>query len=307
MTNKTKIEEKVENLPAVQQSRDVITAADHDFLMGQDKTDDFTAGDLVLPWLSMVQGTSGYVKRNDPNYNPDAKEGDITDNLTRRLRAMQSVILVRFEVHYTTWRPNGGAIVKQWFQDPTGYNAAKFPINKRTGKPNTFGNKIDADDNIVKPQNVYYIIAVDRETGVFMPMVWGLGSTQFGKAKKINSLAREMMIGPLGPYIPPIYARVFDLTSCGEQGEVDGQMKYWSGWVANPGEEVLQNKYGRMWIQAAIEFRKQVLAGQVRPALPEQAEAVRDDGQDDERDQQGGRYSESAGPGKTQVNDEIPF
>jgi hypothetical protein len=307
------------NVPAVQSAPNALVVGgladdDHDYLMGQ-KTDDFGAGDMVVPWLTLVQGTSGYVKRNDPNYNPEAREGDITDNLTKRLRASQSVILCRYEVHYTTWRPNGGKIVAQHYQDPTAYNAAKFPINKKTGKPNNFGKKIDADGNEVKPTAVYYVLAVDRKTGVFTPMVWGLGSTQFSKSKKINSLAREMMMSPKGPYIPPIYARIFDLTTCGEQGEVDGQMKYWSGWVANPGEAVLArdaegnyvNPYGKMWLTAAVEFRDAVMKGQVRPALPEEtAEATPSDDDDrgDERDHQGGRYAQKV---PAVADDDIPF
>lgn len=286
------------NVPAVQQARELaqLTEADHEFLMGQDKTDDFTAGDLVLPWLSLVQGTSGYVKRNDPNYIPEAREGDIVDSLTKRLRAHQAVILCRFEQHYTTWRPNGGKIVRQWYTDPTGYNAARFPEGRQ------FGKKIDADGNEVKPQNVYYILAVDRETGVFTPMVWGLGSTQFGKAKKINSLAREMIFGPKGPYTPPIYGRLFDLTSVGEQGEVDGQMKYWAGWVANPGEGVLESKYGMLWAKAAVEFRKQILSGAVRPMPPEGVASDNSDGHPE------ASFTDVSSERKPAVNDEeIPF
>lgn len=305
------------NVPSVQVASSALVVGgmaedDHDFLMGQDKTDDFAAGDLVVPWLTLVQGTSGYVKRNDPNYNPDAREGDITDNLTKRLRATQSVILCRYEVHYTTWQPNGGKIVAQHFADPTAYNAAKFPISKKTGKPNNFGKKIDADGNEVKPTAVYYILAVDRQTGVFTPMTWGLGSTQFKKAKTINSLAREMMMSPKGPYVPQIYARIFDLTSRGEQGEVEGQMKYWSGWVANPGEAVLErdengnyiNRYGKMWVQAAIEFRKQVMAGQVKPATQEDSGEASSSRDDDDGRTYGGDEPQG---GVVDDTSEIPF
>lgn len=288
---------EVKNVPVVQKTRELatLTEADHELLM-QGKTDDFTAGDIVLPWLSLVQGTSGYVKRNDPNYIPEAREGDITDNLTKRLRAHQAVVLCRYEVHYTTWRPNGGKIVKQWFTDPTGYNAARFPEGK------TYGKKVTPEGYEVKPQGVYYILAVDRETGVFMPMVWGLGSTQFGKTKKINSLAREMMFGPKGPYVPPIYGRLFDLTSLGEQGEVDGQMKYWSGWVANPGEGILESKYGKLWLNAAVEFRKQILDGSVRPMPPEGQAVDTNEGHPE------ASYTDVSSRPAGKVNDEdIPF
>lgn len=241
-------------------------------LLAGAKTDDFTAGDTVVPWLVLVQTQGGYMKKGKATYNPDANEGDITDNLTHKLRSRQTVILVRFEVHYTTWQPKGGPMVKQHFQDATAYNRAKFPEGKN------YGTKIDSDGNEVKPTNVYYILAVDPETGVFTPMVWSLGSTQFGKAKKINSLAREMMVVGGKPFIPPIYARLFDLGSVIEHGEAD---KQWAGWTYDVGPAVLSHKYGKLWHEAAVKFREEVLSGNVRPALPsENDDAPRGDAED---------------------------
>jgi hypothetical protein len=297
MTNNT-------NLPATQSGREVapaLSADDLAFLQQQEATNDFTAQDLVVPWLSLVQTSGGYMKRNNANYNPDAKEGDITDNLTRRLRSHQAIILCRFETHYTTWKPGGGKLIKQWFQDATGYNAASFPPGK------TYGKKIDAEGNEIQPSNVYYILAVDLETGIFTPMTLGLSSTQFGKAKKVNSLAREMMIGANGvPFIPPLYARIFDVTSNIETGGEGGD-KSWAGWVFNPGASVLSHpKYGKMWTQAAIQFRKEVMEGRVRPAAPEESGAVAttDPDQDDEPAWQG---DPTQGGASQRLNDDIPF
>lgn len=270
------------NLPVARKSTEVAAPQTHEeimaFLAEQEKTDDFTAGDKVVPWLVLVQSSGDFMKRGKPNYNPEAREGDITDNLTRKLRSHQSVILCKFEVHYSTWKPKGGKLVKQWFTDASGWNAAKYPEGK------TFGNKVDADGNEVRQSNVYYILAVDLDTGVFTPMVWSLSSTQFGKAKKINSLATEMMTNPLtgNPFIPPIYARLFDLTSGIEHGGPDGD-KSWAGWIYNVGDAVLTHKYGMLWTKAAIAFRKEIEAGNVRPAAPEQSEGYADDGQDDEQ------------------------
>jgi hypothetical protein len=303
--------DKTENLPATQADREVAPVLDDEMmkmLQEAGSTNDFTAGDLVVPWLSLVQTTGGYMKRNNANYDPNAKEGDITDNLTRRLRSHQAIILCRFETHYTTWGPDGGKLVKQWYQDASGYNAAKFPINKKTGKPMTFGKKVDADGNIVQPVNVYYILAVDLESGVFTPMTLGLASTQFSKAKKVNSLAREMMVVNGKPFIPPIYARIFDVTSCFEQGGESGD-KSWAGWVFNPGASVLTHQYGKLWFAAAKQFREEVLAGRVRPQAPEEAgEAApapreEDDGGDAETYEGGLRQ----GGSKPAAGDDIPF
>lgn len=254
------------NLPAERKTTDVANPLDLDalkFLQEQERTDDFKAGDLVVPWLVLVQTSGGYMKQNNPNYNREAREGDITDNLTKRLRSHQAVILCKYETHFTTWKPGGGKLVKQWFTDPSGWNAARYPDGK------TFGNKIDADGNEVTQSAVYYILAVDLETGIFKPMVWSLASTQYGKAKKVNSLANEMMLGPNGPFTPPIYSRLFDLTSAIETGGPDGN-KSWAGWVINVGDAVLANKdFGMLWTQAAIEFRKSIAAGHVRPMPPE--------------------------------------
>lgn len=265
-------------------------------LLAGAKTDDFKAGDTVVPWLVLVQTQGGYMKRGKPNYNPEAREGDITDNLTHKLRSKQTVILVRFEVHYTTWKPKGGDMVRQHFQDATAYNRAKFPEGKN------YGTKIDADGNEVKPSNVYYILAVDPETGVFTPMVWSLASTQFGKAKKINSLAREMMVIGGKPFIPPIYARLFDLGSVIEHGDDD---KSWAGWTYDVGPAVLSHKFGKLWHEAAVKFREEVLSGNVRPALPTENDA------EPRRDAEDASYEDVSEPRRDRAaaatDEEIPF
>lgn len=285
-----------DNLPATSSGSDLATLDDNDLIdfLATQKTDDFKAGDKVVPWLVLVQSSGGYMKRGKPNYNPDAREGDITDNLSGRLRAQQTVILCKFEQHYTTWKPKGGPLVRQHFTDPTAWNAAKYPEGR------TYGNKEDADGNEVRASNVYYILAVDTETGVFEPMVWSLSSTQFGKAKKINSLATAMMQRSNGsPFVPPIYARLFDLTSAIEHGDED---KSWAGWVYNVGDAVLSHKYGRMWTMAAIKFREEIEAGHVRPALPET------DGYADADEDSSPRSRDSGDQGRTIPDtEEIPF
>lgn len=229
-------------------------------------TDDFKGGDLMIPWLRLVQTSSGYMKRNDEEFLPEAREGDIIDTLSKRLRATAQVILCKYETHYTEWAPGGGKLIKQWFTDPSGYDAAG----------SDWGIRKTADGNEISPNATYFVLLLDPDTGAADPMIWSLGGTQVKKAKRINSLARMDLIGADGlPFIPPIYARIFDLSSRGESGND----KSWAGWVAEPGGLVLGNaKFGAIWWAKAEAFREQIEKGNVRPqAVMERAEASEDD------------------------------
>lgn len=235
--------------------------------------DVFRADELMLPWFQIVQSSSGYMKRGNANFIQGAAEGDMVDNLTKRLRSSQLVILVKFEVHYTTFKPNGGPLVKQWFLDSSGYDAASFPPGK------DFGKKIDADGNVVQKGPMYYVLLVDPETGRADPAAMSFGSTQASKVRRINMLAREDLIGPDGvPFTPPIYSRLFDVTTRIEQGKGDNADKTFGGWWLEPGDLVLANeKFGAQWYAKAEAFREQIELGNVRPQPPTDAGDDEDD------------------------------
>ena len=67
-------------------------------MQGQSHASDFTKDDMATPYLTIVQGTSPYVKRNEPEFIPDAREGDILDTLTLRLRTIAAFIPAKYEV-----------------------------------------------------------------------------------------------------------------------------------------------------------------------------------------------------------------
>lgn len=259
-------------------------------------TDDFKANDLMIPWLTLVQTSSGYMKKNNENFIPEANEGDIIDTLTKRLSATAQVILCKFETHYTTWKPGGGKLVKQWFTDPSGYEAAG----------SEFGVRTDSDGNEISPSAVYYILRLNADSGAADPMIWSLGGTQVKKSRRINSLARaDMLDGDGVPFIPPIYARIFDLSSRGESGND----KNWAGWVAEPGAAVLSHpKFGEQWFVKAEKFREQIEKGNVRPLPPaDRAEASEDDDEPQRRPPIHGMHAAQQAPaGKVDARD-IPF
>lgn len=282
----TEVVEKKAGLPAAM--LDKLAKAKH--------TDDFSAGDLFLPWLQIVQTSSAYMKRGNPEYIQDAREGDIIDNLTKNLRSTQQVIFVKFERHYTTWKPGGGKLVKQWFTDRSGYDAATFPEGK------DFGKKIDADGNEVVETPMYYILILDPETGAAQPATMAWGSTQAKKVRKVNALARETVFVGGNPVIPPIYSRIFDISTVIETGND----KSWGGWAFKVGGLVLAHeKFGGSWWAQAEAFRDQIEAGNVRPAPPVDQTAA---GEEDlEVPRPRGQQRPQNTTDAKDLNDDIPF
>lgn len=240
-------------------------------MAGSKYKDNFSAKELMLPWFGIVQGSSDVMKANKPTYNRDAREGDLIDSLTQRLRATQTVILVKYEVHYTTWAPKGGKLIKQWYQDRSAYDAASFKDGR------DFGDKVDAEGNDVRETPIYYILMVDTVTGAADVATMSWGSTQAKKTRRLNTLARADIPDPDGlPFTPPLYARLFDLSTRGEQ---NSEGKAFAGWTFTVGGLVLEHpKFGEMWWAKAEAFREQIELGNVRPQPPQDAPEVDDTG-----------------------------
>lgn len=291
------------NVPAVQQTGgQMVSVAALQKMATSKHKDAFGAGELLLPWLSRVQGTSDYVKDNKPNYIAGAKPGDITDSLTLKLRSIQTVILCKYEIHYTTYTPGKNRkMLKQWFSDSSAYDAAHYPPGF------DYGSKIDAEGNVVVDKPMYYALAVDVTTGAADPVCIDFSSTQVKKVRRINTLARADVFVPdergvLMPITPPIYARLFDLTTRKESDDEN----QWIGWVADVGDLVLSNeRYGEMWYAKAEAFREQIDQGNVHPI----AQHADDDAHP--AMVEGGGFVPKARPGPSvshaHMDDDIPF
>ena len=63
--------------------------------------------DIVIPRLELVQDLSGYVKKNDPQYNPDAEAGMIVNTVTMELFPALGVLIcpVVYSRHELLWIP----------------------------------------------------------------------------------------------------------------------------------------------------------------------------------------------------------
>jgi hypothetical protein len=235
-------------------------------MQGQSHASDFTKDDMATPYLTIVQGTSPYVKRNEPEFIPDAREGDILDTLTLRLRTIAAFIPAKYEVHYTEWKPNRGAMVKQWGTDSSGYDAAE----------GDFGTRKTAGGNDITPSYVYFGLLIDDQTGGGLPVILSLTGTQAKKARRLNALinALELPAPGGGVFEPPIYARIYQLTTVPESNDLGS----WSGWKIEPGPLTLTTPTGRSLFAKAKALRDQVDSGTVRAAAPTPAQRTATEG-----------------------------
>lgn len=223
--------------------------------------------DMMIPYLAIVQASSDYMKRNTAAYIPDAREGDIIDTLTLKLRAAAAFIVCKFETHYTTWKPNRGQLLCQWFTDDSGYRAARWM------EPGCeYGAKVDAEGNDVVPAAIYYGLLLDENQGLAQPLICSLTSTQYAKARRWNALINMEIVSPDGrPFTPPCFSRIYHMTTAPEFDGPNGN-KSWAGWKIEPGPFTLAHpKFGRAWFAKAQEFRKAVEEGVVRPMPPRQS------------------------------------
>lgn len=220
-------------------------------MAGARKTDDFKQEDILVPYLQIVQTTSPYMKRNDAGYLPDAREGDIIDTLSLKLRERAAFVPVKYEVRYTEWEPNQGGLVKQWGTDRSGYDAAE----------GDFGTRRTADGNDIVPAATYYGLLLD-EDGTSQPVILSLTGTQAKKAKRLATLisALELTDANGDTFNPPMYSRVYALTTVPESNDKGS----WAGWRIEPGALLLTVKGGRSVFQKAMKLREQIDAGAVR-------------------------------------------
>jgi hypothetical protein len=261
---------------------------------------DATAKEQMIPWLVIVQASGDYMKRNTASYIEAAREGDLVDTLTLQLRSVAAFIVAKYETQYTTWKPNNGPLVKQWFTDPSGYMAAHYQVID--GKEQTFGTKIDDEGNEVRPSAVFYGLLINETDGTSLPMIVGLSSTQYQKSTRWNTLINMERIGTNGlPYLPPAFSRVYHLSTVPQQGKsARAAGKTWSGWKIDVGPDTLTHpKFGAMWFAKAKALRKAVEDGLVRPMPQSTSQAPVDD--------DGGTAREPRGTPGTQNDDNIPF
>lgn len=263
----SKPEEKT-NLPATRgntlpANREAALAA----LADETTNDEFGAGDRLVPWLKIVQGTSDIKKRTHESYVQGAEVGMIYDTLSRQLRDEAIIAVIKFDgQHFAEFKPNGGDIVKQWFKDRSRYDASEW---KNPEKP--VGKKITPDGNEIAPSAMFYILVLDPETGYAEPMIWSLGGTNEKVAKRVNSLAKQPLVINGKAKVPAMFSRTFRVTTKLTTGGDAGNE--WGVWQVEPFGLITDHpEFGQGWLELAKVVRQEADAGHLQPNEPMGAE-----------------------------------
>lgn len=245
------------DLPTTVNSADVVSAEDLALMRGDtDTSSDFKEGDLKVARMVIVQATSGYVKRDDPNFVDAARPGDIIDDVYKIPHKHVLFVPVKFETTYTEWPANRGdrAPVKSWGTDASKYDASGTE----------FGTRTTAEGNRIVPSATYRGLMV-TEDGSDLEVVVNMTSTQFKKSRTFNALiAGAEETGPDGvKFKPPMYSRFYKFETVTEKNDQGS----WFGWKIEPGGKVLAaGPAGKAMYLKAKALRGQIEAGTARPA-----------------------------------------
>jgi hypothetical protein len=217
--------------------------------------------DMAIPFITILQGLSPEVKRNDPAYIEGAQEGMFLNTVTRELHdPVKNGPLVLISCHYARtfleWRlrEKGGGFVAE-------HTLPSATIRDERGRD------ILENGNQLNDTRTFYVLAMDAN-GMPQPAVVSMTSTQIKKAKQWLMQQNLLRLsGPNGSYQPPMFASKWNVTTVTESNEKGS----WSGWkfthagyLAGPSDPLFV---------AAREFHDSVVSGAAK-ITPEQRNAA---------------------------------
>lgn len=214
-----------------------------------------TASDLLIPRLTILQGLSPQVSRGKPEYDENAKVGDIYDvGLQERFPEGVEVVCAHYTKAWLEWAPRqtgkglvaiheSGAIM-----DETERNATNQPTL--------------ANGNLIAETAQFYCLnlTTKERRKSFIPMA----STQLKKARRLLTLATGEKVMMNGTEVtPPLFWRSYFLTTVPESNA----MGNWMGWKIERGPQLVERPDYRTILTEIKEFRKAVAEGRARGDL----------------------------------------
>lgn len=186
---------KKNTTPTVPEDHQLPAGLDVDALArdAEDTRPELGAGDVALPFLSILQSGNPQVKPSSPAYIPGATEGMLYDNVSNEVfDGIEEGLLVvpcTYERKYVEWVPReaGGG----WVGD---YPASSNILEQT--KPNDKKQPTLPNGNLVIETAYYFVLWMHPETGVWRQGVIPMKSTQLKKSRAwINELNTRTIPG----------------------------------------------------------------------------------------------------------------
>src|SRR5687768_6899489 len=245
-----------ENLPA--EVSENLPAATNDFSAfdsGDTGFENVTSKDLIIPRLTILQGLSPQVTQGKPEFDPNAKVGDVYDvGLQERFPNGVVFIPVLYSKAYLEWAPrNSGKGLQGIHNDDRILDETE---DDEKGRP-TLKN----GNYIVETAQLYGINVTAAFRKCFLPM----SSTQLKKARRLLTLATsEKLPRADGSFFtPPLYYRSYRLTTVPESNN-EGN---WKGWKIERDKALNELPNWKEHLQDITQFRESLLKGEAKGDL----------------------------------------
>lgn len=225
-----------------------------------------TAKDLLIPRLTILQGLSPQVTPSKPEYDPDARVGQIYDvGLQQSFPDGIAIIPLFYAKAYLEWAPRkSGEGLKAIHDDPA--------ILAQCRKEDDSSKMVLPNGNYISETAQFYVMNISADfRRSFLPM----SSTQLKKAKRLLTLATSEKVkrGDGSEFTPPLFYRSYNLTTVPESNN-EGD---WVGWKIERGPALTEFPNWEAHLQDIKDFRDQISAGAVRGDIGEAEGAASDD------------------------------
>jgi hypothetical protein len=210
------------------------------------------ASDLLIPRLTILQGLSPQVNKAKPEYDEDARVGNIYDvGLQQNFGDSLHILPVHYTKVWLEWAPRstGKGLVQMHETNE---------ILQQT-KEDQNGRDVLANGNYITETAQFFVLNLDANARKsFIPMA----STQLKKARRLLTLAMsEEVERPDGTtFTPPIYYRTYRLGTVPESN-AEGS---WVGWKVERDKALSELPGWEKLLETAKLFRAALTAGKIK-------------------------------------------
>ena len=211
---------------------------------------------FAIPFLAIIQKTSPQVDKDTDQYIKGAETGDLLLTSTNELFKDEDgvdVVFCGYRRAFLRWAPidSGGGFKGE-------ISVEEISVLRQTGKIQEQDGRLFADNgDIIADTRIHYVLVV-RPDGTFAPAVMSFKSTQIKKSKMLMTQIQGYTAkdGNGKPFTPPSFGHVFHAETVAESNDKGS----WRGWKLTRTGFVEDSEV----FQAAVEFHKTVVAGEVK-------------------------------------------
>lgn len=249
---------QINNLPQAQQDIEALMR-EH----AGEGTEHLTAQDLLIPRLTILQALSPQVTQGKPEFDPNARTGQIYDVGMKEGWPDGIMALICYSTRsWNEWAPRhtGRGIVARH----------ENPLILQNCKPGENGLPTLPNGNTIVDAMEFYLMnlsAKGRKSFISM------SSTQLKEARRINNYISEEVEDAQGNiYRPPIYYRVYRLSTV----STSNAKGTWFLWKAERGQKLSEVPASAKLFAEARSFRESLIKGQAKADMSETGEPAWD-------------------------------